>query len=165
MSQQMNKTKIRFAAFDVVVLIVVAALALTLIFRFTTNMKLYTYNTEKYTVTVRAEGLQYTTIDMISLSDSVYFENGKYLGQIVSSPTVTPKMVYELGASGDFIPAYYPDNTLVDMTTSLECDLTISDGMLVTQNGVHIAVGSVLKLHTQTVYITVEIVAIEKIEQ
>jgi hypothetical protein len=165
MSQQMNKTKIRFAAFDVVVLIVVAALALTLIFRFTTNMKLYTYNTEKYTVTVRAEGLQYTTIDMISLSDSVYFENGKYLGQIVSSPTVTPKMVYELGASGDFIPAYYPDNTLVDMTTSLECDLTISDGMLVTQNGVHIAVGSVLKLHTQTVDITVEIVAIEKIEQ
>ena len=128
-------------------------------------MKLYTYNTEKYTVTVRAEGLQYTTIDMISLSDSVYFENGKYLGQIVSSPTVTPKMVYELGASGDFIPAYYPDNTLVDMTTSLECDLTISDGMLVTQNGVHIAVGSVLKLHTQTVDITVEIVAIEKIEQ
>lgn len=165
MSQQMNKTKIRFAAFDVVVLIVVAALALTLIFRFTTNMKLYTYNTEKYTVTVRAGGLQYTTIDMISLSDSVYFENGKYLGQIVSSPTVTPKMVYELGASGDFIPAYYPDNTLVDMTTSLECDLTISDGMLVTQNGVHIAVGSVLKLHTQTVDITVEIVAIEKIEQ
>lgn len=165
MSQQMNKTKIRFAAFDVVVLIVVAALALTLIFRFTTNMKLYTYNTEKYTVTVRAEGLQYTTIDMISLSDSVYFENGKYLGQIVSSPTVTPMMVYELGASGDFIPAYYPDNTLVDMTTSLECDLTISDGMLVTQNGVHIAVGSVLKLHTQTVDITVEIVAIEKIEQ
>ena len=165
MSQQMNKTKIRFAAFDVVVLIVIAALALTLIFRFTTNMKLYTYNTEKYTVTVRAEGLQYTTIDMISLSDSVYFENGKYLGQIVSSPTVTPKMVYELGASGDFIPAYYPDNTLVDMTTSLECDLTISDGMLVTQNGVHIAVGSVLKLHTQTVDITVEIVAIEKIEQ
>ncbi len=165
MSQQMNKTKIRFAAFDVVVLIVVAALALTLIFRFTTNMKLYTYNTEKYTVTVRAEGLQYTTIDMLSLSDSVYFENGKYLGQIVSSPTVTPKMVYELGASGDFIPAYYPDNTLVDMTTSLECDLTISDGMLVTQNGVHIAVGSVLKLHTQTVDITVEIVAIEKIEQ
>lgn len=165
MSQQMNKTKIRFAGFDVVVLIVVAALALTLIFRFTTNMKLYTYNTEKYTVTVRAEGLQYTTIDMISLSDSVYFENGKYLGQIVSSPTVTPKMVYELGASGDFIPAYYPDNTLVDMTTSLECDLTISDGMLVTQNGVHIAVGSVLKLHTQTVDITVEIVAIEKIEQ
>lgn len=165
MSQQMNKTKIRFAAFDVVVLIVVAALALTLIFRFTTNMKLYTYNTEKYTVTVRAEGLQYTTIDMISLSDSVYFENGKYLGQIISSPTVTPKMVYELGASGDFIPAYYPDNTLVDMTTSLECDLTISDGMLVTQNGVHIAVGSVLKLHTQTVDITVEIVAIEKIEQ
>lgn len=165
MSQQMNKTKIRFAAFDVVVLIVVAALALTLIFRFTTNMKLYTYNTEKYTVTVRAEGLQYTTIDMLSLSDSVYFENGKYWGQIVSSPTVTPKMVYELGASGDFIPAYYPDNTLVDMTTSLECDLTISDGMLVTQNGVHIAVGSVLKLHTQTVDFTVEIVAIEKIEQ
>ena len=128
-------------------------------------MKLFTYNTEKYAVTVRAEGLQYTTVDMITLSEPVYFENGEYMGQVLSSPTVTPKMVYELGASGDLIPAYYPNNTLVDLTTSIECDLMTSDGMLVTQNGVHIAVGVVLELHTQTVDITVEIVGIEKIEQ
>ncbi len=165
MSKQINKNKIRFAAMDAVVLIVVIALALTLIFRFTTDMKLFTYNTEKYAVTVRAEGLQYTTVDMITLSEPVYFENGEYMGQVLSSPTVTPKMVYELGASGDLIPAYYPNNTLVDLTTSIECDLMTSDGMLVTQNGVHIAVGVVLELHTQTVDITVEIVGIEKIEQ
>ena len=165
MSKQISKNKIRFAPLDAVVLIVAFALALTLVFRFTSDMKLFTYKTEKYAVTVRAEGLQYTTVDMITLSESVYFENGEYMGQVLSSPTVTPKMVYELGASGDLIPAYYPNNTLVDLTTSLECELTTSDGMLVTKNGVHIAVGVVLELHTQTVNMTVEIVGIEKIEQ
>ncbi len=165
MSKQINKNKIRFAALDAVVLIVVIALALTLIFRFTTDMRLFSYDTEKYAVTVRAEGLQYTTVDMISLSESVYFENGEYMGCVLSSPTVTPKMTYELGASGDLIPAYYPSNTLVDLTTSLECELLTSDGMLVTKNGVHIAVGVVLQLHTQTVDVTVEVVSVEKIEQ
>lgn len=165
MSKQISKNKIRFAPLDAVVLIVAVALALTFVFRFTSDMKLFTHKTEKYAVTVRAEGLQYTTVDMITLSESVYFENGEYMGQVLSSPTVTPKMVYELGASGDLIPAYYPNNTLVDLTTSLECELTTSDDMLVTKNGVHIAVGVVLELHTQTANMTVEIVGIEKIEQ
>ena len=163
MSNKINK--IRFTALDAVVLIVAVALILTLVFRFTTDMKLFTYKTEKYAVTVRAEGLQYTTVDMIALADSVYLENGEYLGLVLSSPTVTPKMVYELGESGDLIPAYYPSNTLVDVTTALESDLTMSDGMLVTKNGTHIAVGVLLELHTQTVDITVEIIGIEKIEQ
>jgi hypothetical protein len=73
-------------------------------------------------------------------------------------------MVYELGAEGDLIPAYYTNNTLIDLTTDLECELVTSDGMLMTKDGKHIAVGVVLELHTQTVDITVEIVGIEKIE-
>ncbi len=165
MSKQINNGKIRFGILDAVVLIIVVALAVALVFRFTTDMRLFTYDTEKYAVTVRAEGLQYTTVDMLSLSDGVYFENGEYLGSILTSPTVTPQMVYELGAEGDLIPAYYPNNTLVDLTTNLECDLVTSDGMLMTKSGEHLAVGVVLKLHTQTVDITVEIVGIEKIEQ
>jgi hypothetical protein len=165
MSKQINNEKIRFGVLDAVVLIVIVALAAALIFRFTTDMRLFTYDTEKYAVTVRAEGLQYTTVDLITTSEAVYFEDGDYLGTVLSSPTVTPKMVYELGAEGDLIPAYYPNNTLVDITTSLECELVTSDGMLMTKNGEHIAVGVVLKLQTQTVDITVEIVGIEKIEQ
>lgn len=164
MSKQINNEKIRFGVLDAVVLIIVAALVVALVFRFTTDMKLFTYDTEKYAVTVRAEGLQYTTVDMIALTEPVYFENGEYLGTVLSSPTVTPKMVYELGAEGDLIPAYYPNNTLIDLTTDLECELVTSDGMLMTKDGKHIAVGVVLELHTQTVDITVEIVGVEKIE-
>ena len=164
MNKEVTKTKLRFGVFDVIVLIVVIALVATLIIRFTTDMKLFTYSTEKYAVTVRAEGLQYTTIDMISTSDRVFFENGQYLGFVISSPTVTPKMVYEFGAEGDLIPAYYPDNTLVDLTANLECELVTSDGMLMTKSGERLAVGVVLELHTQTVNMTVEIVGIEKIE-
>ena len=102
---------------------------------------------------------------MASSSDSVYFDNGDHLGDFVSSPTVTPKVIYELDASGDLIPAYYPNNTLVDFTNSIECELVSSNGMLMTRSGVHLAVGVVLDVHTKTVDMKVEIVAIEKVQQ
>ena len=165
MKNRENKGKIRFGVFDAVVLIIVIALVATLVFRFTTDMRLFTYKTEKYAVTVRTSELQYTTVDMISASDAVYFESGELFGYVSSSPTVTPKMVYDLGSEGDLIPAYYPNNTLVDLTTVLECDLVTSNGMLMTKSGVHIAAGVVLELHSQTVDLTVEIIGIEKIEQ
>jgi hypothetical protein len=71
MSKQINNEKIRFGVLDAVVLIIVVALVVALVFRFTTDMKLFTYDTEKYAVTVRAEGLQYTTVDMIALTEPV----------------------------------------------------------------------------------------------
>ena len=46
MSKQISKNKIRFAPLDAVVLIVAVALALTLVFRFTSDMKLFTYKTD-----------------------------------------------------------------------------------------------------------------------
>ena len=164
MSNQVKNGKLRFGVLDAVVLIIVIALAVALIFRFTTDMRLFTYETETYVVTVRANGLLYTTVNMLSASDSVYFENGERLGSFVSSPTVTPKMIYEHSSAGELIPAYYPDNTLVDLIHTIECELVTSDGMLMTKSGVHLAVGVTLELHTQTVDMTVEIIGIEKIQ-
>lgn len=164
MNKQLNDGKLRFGILDAVVVIIVIALAVALVFRFTTDMRLFAYDTEKYIVTVRAEGLQYTTANMISASDSVYFESGDYFGKFVSSPTVTPKMMYELGTEGDLIPAYYPDNTLIDFTNSIECEAVSNDGVLMTRNGVHLAVGVVFELHTRTVNMNVEIIGIEKIQ-
>ena len=164
MSKQSTNVKFRFGILDAVVLIIVVALAVTIVFRFTTDLRLFTYDTDDYIVTVRAGELQYTTIEMISTSDSVYLENGEYLGAFSAAPTVTPKMVYEVGADGELIPAYYPDNTLVDFTNSIECELVTSNGMLMTKSGIHLAAGVVLELHTQTVNLTVEIIGIEKIQ-
>ena len=159
------KGNFKFGVLDAVVLILVIALVVTVIFRFTTDMRLFTYDSEKYVVTVRASGLQYTTAGMLNESDSVYFENGDYLGTFTSSPTVTPKMAYEFASDGEIVPAYYPDNTLIDITNNIECELITSNGMLVTKNGTHLAVGVVLEIHTQTVDLTVEIIGIEKVQQ
>ena len=164
MSKNVNTGKLRFGVLDAVIIIIVVALAVALVFRFTTDMRLFTYETEKYSVTVRISGLNHTTVDMISDSDAVYFEDGTYLGSFMFSPTVTPMVIYELGSEGDLIPAYYPDNTLVDITNIIECELVTSNGMLMTKSGVHLAAGVELKLHTQTVDIDVEIVNVEKIQ-
>lgn len=157
-----NSSKIRFGLLDAVVLIVVIALALALVFRYTADKRLFVYDTEEYTVRVKACGLQYTTVNMLDSNANVYLEDGKLLGVFVHAPTVTPMLSYSTTSAGDIIAAYYPDNTLVDIVTDIECDLIVNDGMIMTKSGVHIAVGAVLKIHTETVDLTVEITSLEK---
>jgi hypothetical protein len=157
-----NSSKIRFGLLDAVVLIVAIALVGALVFRYTADKNLFAYNTEKYTVTVKACGLQYTTVNMIGSDEAVYLEDGKPIGSFVHAPTVTPMLSYSTTTSGDIIAAYYPDNTLVDIVTDIECDLIAKDGLIMTKSGVHIAVGAVIELHTETVDLTVEITSVEK---
>lgn len=158
-----NNSKIRFGLLDAVVLIVVIALAFALVFRYTADKRLFAYDTEKYTVTVKACGLQYTTVNMLDPTAQVYLEDGKQLGSFVHAPTVTPMLSYSTTSAGDIIAAYYPDNTLVDIVTDIECDLIANEGMIMTKSGVHIAVGAVLEIHTETVDLTVEITSVERI--
>jgi hypothetical protein len=157
-----KNSKIRFGLLDAVVLIIVIALAAALVFRYTADKRLFVYDTENYTVTVKACGLQYTTVNMLGAGASVYLEDGKELGTFVHAPTVTPMLSYSTTSSGDIIAAYYPDNTYVDIVTDIECDLINSDGMIMTKSGVHIAVGAVIEIHTETVDLTVEITSVEK---
>ena len=157
-----NSSKIRFGLLDAVVLIVVIALVGAMVFRYTADKNLFAYNTEKYTVTVKACGLQYTTVGMIGSDDAVFLDDGKQIGSFVHAPTVTPMLKYATASSGDIIAAYYPDNTMVDISTDILCDLIVKDGLIMTKSGVHIAVGAVIDIHTETVDMTVEITSVEK---
>lgn len=161
MAEKKN-SKIRFGLLDAVILIAVIALVLALVFRYTADKRLFVYDTETYTVTVKATGLQYTTVNMLDSNAKVYLEDGKQIGTFVHAPTVTPMLSYSTTSSGDIIAAYYPDNTLVDIVTDIECELIVNDGMIMTKGGVHVAVGKVIKIHTETVDLDVEIVAVEK---
>lgn len=157
-----NNSKIRFGLLDAVVLIVIIALALAVIFRYTADKRLFVYDTETYTVTVRASGLQYTTVSMLDPNAEVFLEDGKLLGAFVHAPTVTPMLNYSTTSAGEIIATYYPDNTFVDIVTDIECELIVNDGMIMTQSGVHIAVGAVIEIHTATVDLTAEITSVEK---
>lgn len=161
MAEKKN-SKIRFGLLDAVILIAVIALVLALVFRYTADKRLFVYDTETYTVMVKATGLQYTTVNMLDSNAKVYLEDGKQIGTFVHAPTVTPMLSYSTTSSGDIIAAYYPDNTLVDIVTDVECELIVNDGMIMTKGGVHVAVGAVIKIHTETVDLDVEIVAVEK---
>lgn len=163
MKTKNNSIKIKFGVLDAVVVIVIIALAIALVFRYTTDKRLFTYETEKYIVTVKSSGLQYTTMDVLSSGDTVYLDDGSALGAFSHAPTVTPMLKYALTSSGDIVASYYPDNTLVDMVTEIECDLIANDGILMTKGGVHIAVGCILDIHTETVDFTVEITGVEKL--
>lgn len=163
MNKSVERTKIKFGVLDAVVIIAVIALVLALVFRYTTDKRLFTYETEKYAVTVKACGLQYTTMDLMSSNDTVFMEDGSILGTFTHAPTVTPTLKYSMTSAGDMVASYYPDNTLVDMVTEIECELIVNDGMIMTKSGAHVATGVILEVHTQTVDFTVEITEVEKI--
>lgn len=161
MERSAEKSKIRFGVLDVVVILAAVALILALIFRFTTDSRLFAYDTDEYLVSVKAEALNYTTIDMISSTDQVYLTSGDVLGTFSQSPTVTPAVKYVSTDSGEMLPAYYPDNTLVDMITVISCELISKDGFIMTKDGTHIAPGVVLDVHTQKADLRIEITALD----
>lgn len=162
MSKKNKNTKIKFSVLDGVILVVVLAIAAALIFRFTADTHLFKYETEKYTVTFKSQGIRYTSIDMISSNSSYFTEDGNLLGTSLRAPTVTPTLDYFVSSSGELVPSYYPDNTLVDITVEIEAELVMDDGVLMTKNGVHIARGAILEVHTNAVNLQIEIVNIEK---
>ncbi len=159
---RVKSSKIRFSVLDAVILIVVIALIAAVVFRYTADMNLFSYETEKYTVSVKSCGIRYTAIDMISSTSNVYLNDGELLGAFLHAPTVTPMLSYSVTSSGEIVAAYYPDNTLVDIISEIECELITKDGSVMTKSGVHIAPGVVLEIHTPSVDLTVEIVAVEK---
>jgi len=162
MSKKIKNPKIKISVLDVVILVVVLAVAAALIFRFTADTQLFKYETEKYTVTFKSQGIRYTSIDMISSNSSYFTEDGELFGVSMRAPTVTPTLDYFVSSSGELVASYYPDNTLVDIIVEIEAELVLKDGALMTKNGVHIARGSILEVHTNAVDLEVEIVNVEK---
>ena len=159
-----NKTnKLRFSVIDAVILIVILAVIASVVLRFTTDLRLFNYDTEKYNVTVKACGIRYTSIDIISSEEKVFLSDGELLGTLMHAPTVTPMLSYTVTSSGEMVAVYYPDNTLVDIMLEIECNLVNENGFVMTKNGVHIAPGVVIDAHTPTVDLTFEIVSVEKL--
>lgn len=162
MSTNSNTKKIRFSVIDVVILVIILAVIASVVLRFTTDLRLFSHDTEKYTVTVKACGIRYTSIDMISSEEKVFLEDGELLGVLMHAPTVTPMLSYTVTSSGEMVAVYYPDNTLVDIILEIECDLLDENGSVITKNGVHIAPGVIVKAHTPAVDLDFEIVNVEK---
>jgi hypothetical protein len=157
-----KENRIRFGVLDAVILIVVIAVAASMILRYTADSVLFGYKTETYTVTFKASGVRYSSVDVIATESELFVGNGKLLGRFTHSPTVTPMLTYESDNAGNLIACYYPDNTLVDIITEIECELIDKNGSVMTTDGVHIAPGVELEVSTRFVDLTVEIVKVEK---
>ena len=52
---------------------------------------------------------------------------------------------------------HYPENTLIDISGIIECDLVSTDGGYVTPDGVHLAPGCTVTLRLRTVDLTVTV--------
>ena len=154
--------KIRFGVLDAVIIIVVLAIAASIVFRYNLENNLFAYDTENYTVTIRTCGVRYTSVDAVASANMFYLDNGDAFGSSIHAPTVTPMLSYVTNQAGELVACYYPDNTLVDIVIEIECELINKDGSAMTKSGVHIAPGVALTVHTETVDLTVEVIKVQK---
>ncbi len=158
-----KERKIRFGILDAIIIIVILAIATSLVLRYTVDNNLFSYDTEKFTVTIKTCGVRYTSVDSVASASEFYLDNGDLFGIGTHAPTVTPMLTYVTNRSGELVACYYPDNTLVDIVAEIECELIDKDGTVMTKSGVHIASGVELTIHTDLVDLDVEIVKVEKI--
>ena len=159
---QNKEIKTKFSVIDAVIIIIVLAVAGSIVLRYTADNSLFAYNTEKYTVTFKACGIRYTSVDAVASASQYYLDGGDLLGTGTHAPTVTPMLTYIYSESGELLSCYYPDNTYVDIVVEIDCDLVNKDGSVMTKGGVHIAPGVQMTIHTETIDLDVEIVKVQK---
>ena len=77
-----KENKARFGILDAIIIIVVLAVAASMILRYTADNMFFGYKTEKYTVTLKATGVRYTSVDVIAKETDIFTNNGKLLGTL-----------------------------------------------------------------------------------
>ena len=158
-----EKNKLKFSALDAAIIVVVLVLIATVVFRFTSDSALFAVNTDTYTVTLEISSVRSELFDTLKTGEAVYLEDGTLLGTLTTT-SVTPALYYATTSKGEMITLYYPADTLVDITLTLECELAVREGMAVTGGGDHIGTGVELKLHTATTDLGAVVVSLDKLE-
>lgn len=151
-----NTVKVRrkIGVIDVVIIVAVLAIILTSVLRYTLDEGLFTQNDTACSISFRVSSVRYNTYDMLEENEKVFLSDFELLGTL-SSLSITPAVFYAENDEGELISVHYPENTLVDISGEILCELSVSGGRYTAADGTHVCAGAELELHTDTVDMTV----------
>lgn len=151
-----EKSKVRFGAADIVIILLLLISVASVVIRSVSDSNVFSCKTDKCRLEFTASEIRYTTYDAIETDTDVYLGD-ELIGKLSSQPAYSPAVLHTTGDDGAPIDVHYPENTLIDISGIIECDLVSTDGGYVTPDGVHLAPGCTVTLRLRTVDLTVTV--------
>lgn len=166
MKQQKNEKRerndsgrARFGAADVVIILLIVLAVASIILRSVSDSAIFGSETARCMVEFSAEDIRYTTFDFIETGADVYVGDD-LIGRLAAGTVFSPSILHTNGADGAPTDVHYPENTLIDISGTVECELIKTDGGYVTKSGTHIAPGCTLTFKMKTVDLLVTVTGI-----
>lgn len=149
----------RFGAADVVIILLIVLAVASIILRSVSDSATFGSETAHCTVEFSGTDIRYTTFDFIETGADVYVGDD-LIGQLAAGTVFSPSVLHTNGADGAPTDVHYPENTLIDVSGVIDCELIKTDGGYVTKSGTHIAPGCTLTLKMKTVDLLVTVTGI-----
>lgn len=166
MKQQKNEKRgtngrgyARFGAADVVIILLLILAVASVILRSVSDSAIFGSETARCTVDFSASDIRYTAFDFMETGADVYVGDD-LIGQLSAGAVFSPSVLHTYGADGAPTDVHYPENTLIDISGTIDCELIKTTGGYVTESGTHIAPGCTLTLKMKTVDLFVTITGI-----
>ncbi len=154
----------KFGAVDVVIILLVGIAVASVILRCMSDITLFASETTRCTVEFSATDIRYTVFDYIETGTDVYVDDD-LIGQLSAGAVFSPSVLHTYETDGTPTDVHYPENTLIDISGTIDCRLIKTDGGYVTESGTHIAPGCTLSLKMKTVDLWVTVTGITDVPQ
>lgn len=159
-----GKGRARFGAADVVIILLIVLAVASVILRSVSDSAVFGSETAHCTVEFSASDIRYTAFDFIETGADVYVGDD-LIGQLSAGAVFSPSVLHTYGADGAPTDVHYPENTLIDISGTIDCELISTAGGYVTSSGTHIAPGCTLTLKMKTVDLFVTVTGISDAPQ
>lgn len=138
----------KISIIDILVIIVIIAMAAGVYMRFFRTPETVKVETEKFNYTVRVEKIRKYSVDALSHMGAMYdTETKEYLGDIVEIVSVEPTKETSITARGKAVEIEYPERYTV--TIKVETDGNVGENGYYTASNRMISVGGAMEFETK----------------
>lgn len=153
-----------FNAVDVAVVLLIIICAVSIFFRYDMENKISQGEDEVYVVEFVCEKVRYTTADYLNVGDTLYFADststiGTVQGTIVNRPSFE-----EVVVNGRNVTVYYPQDTMIDITGTLNVTGTMTENGFLVDGHTYIAPNSTVKVSSKYADFELKILSLKKLE-
>lgn len=151
----------KISIIDILVVIVIAAMALGVYMRFFITPEEVKVKTEKFTYEVRIEKVRQYSVDALYQKGAMYdTETKEYLGEIKKIVSVEPTADTGINSKGETVAIEYPERYTVVLL--VETDGNIGDNGYFTASNQRISVGGAMKFETKYIETSGNVISVSK---
>ncbi len=151
----------KISIIDILVIIVIIAMAFGVYMRFLRTPETVKVETEKFTYMVRVDKVRQFSVDALKNKGAMFDSDTKeYLGEIKSIVSVEPTMDTGVNSRGNTVEIEYPERYTVVL--EVETDGNVGENGYYTASNKMISVGGAMEFETKYIETTGDVISISK---